>query len=580
MPQRKNIPDLTYLTFDPGSQLIKDEALRVAKYAVTLFSVDEGMNEWKMYLNNQAEATKEFVMGHIPPLLLETFLKNAVMVGICESIITKKQQFSPMVDKRKFSFELNAISKFCNLLVHPQRRALDLDLVPLDIRTRLYGSLTGFQALHTLILGSGSGGWLPEAYSDLFLSALPRFNRLRHFSLKYDCTEIVLKVLSETCSQSLRVLDIERSLQVKNQMCVNHILTFTDLIELNIFKTGLQDSEICQILVALNNIKHLPRGDFLCEALEYLDDELSLDIKFKIQEFWASEDYFFHTEEQMLLVAKYCPGIRKAMFMFRDDSCKDMLILSNFNYLRDLDLWGGKFYTDRIFDFLQSCGHQLEKLSLVHVEEVDKRAVATITSTCTKLEGLGFHNTEFIDDIASSEEDEAFRDADRIKRQESEREIKELLQPMLDLHTITIVSDCSADLLTFILSFCLNVKHIALGMHTEISDNVLENVLQNNRLAKLETISIQKADKNLTTNGIELLILNCENLKALKDPTCFEGVSENEVNILKLRIREENLDLMIEDEPEKVRDPSSAELTRGILNRSGYPKVENFFNSS
>ena len=179
-----------------------------------------------MYLNNQVEALKEFVIGHIPPLLLETFLKNVVMVGLCEAIIAKKQQFSPTVDKRKFSLELNAIIKFCNLLVHPQRRILYLDSVPQDIRTRLYVGLTGFQALQTLILGSGSGGWVPEAYSDLFLSALPRFNMLRHFSLKYDCTEVVLKVLSETCSESLRVLDIERSIQVKNQICVDYILTF------------------------------------------------------------------------------------------------------------------------------------------------------------------------------------------------------------------------------------------------------------------------------------------------------------------------------------------------------------------
>ena len=85
-------------------------------------------------------------------------------------------------------------------------------------------------------------------------------------------------------------------------------------MELNLFKTGLEDSELCQVLVGLKNITQLPRGDFLCDVLEYLEDEVSLDIQFKIQNFWASEDYFFHTEEQMLLVAKYCPMINKALF--------------------------------------------------------------------------------------------------------------------------------------------------------------------------------------------------------------------------------------------------------------------------
>ena len=102
----------------------------------------------------------------------------------------------------------------------------------------------------------------------------------------------------------------------------------------------------------------------------------------------------------------------------------------------------------------------------------------------------------------------------------------------------------------------------------------------NNRLAKLETMSIQKSGKNFTIKGIELIMENCDNLKLLRDPTCFEGVHENEVKILKLKIKEENLDLLLEQEPVKVRDPSGAELTRSILNRDGPSNFEQFFKSS
>ena len=38
----------------------------------------------------------------------------------------------------------------------------------------------------------------------------------------------------------------------------------------------------------------------------------------KIQEFWASEEYFFHSEEQMDLVSKYCPDIKQMLFMFQN----------------------------------------------------------------------------------------------------------------------------------------------------------------------------------------------------------------------------------------------------------------------
>ena len=92
MPPRKVIPDLTYLTFDPAAQLIKNEALRVSNYAVTEFTLEDVMNERQMYLSDQVEATKQFVIGHVPPLLLEKFLKNSVMVGVCDALIIKKQE--------------------------------------------------------------------------------------------------------------------------------------------------------------------------------------------------------------------------------------------------------------------------------------------------------------------------------------------------------------------------------------------------------------------------------------------------------------------------------------------------------
>lgn len=48
---------------------------------------------------------------------------------------------------------------------------------------------------------------------------------------------------------------------------------------------------------------------------------MSCSYVFQVQEFWASEEYFFHTEEQMGLVSKYCPDIKQMLFMFQQTSC-------------------------------------------------------------------------------------------------------------------------------------------------------------------------------------------------------------------------------------------------------------------
>ena len=121
--------------------------------------------------------------------------------------------------------------------------------------------------------------------------------------------------------------------------------------------------EIARVLTGLKELRHLQRGDFLAEVVEHINlnfDSLKVP-KLNIEEFWASEDYYFHTREQMLAVAKWCPKISKAMFMFEAESCDDLSILGEFPLLSDLDLWGGRFYRDGLSEYLQSYGNNLIK---------------------------------------------------------------------------------------------------------------------------------------------------------------------------------------------------------------------------
>ena len=54
-----------------------------------------------------------------------------------------------------------------------------------------------FESLRVLVLGSGSGGWVTDAYNEYFLLAIPKMRHLVKFSLMYDCTENVLQVSEE-----------------------------------------------------------------------------------------------------------------------------------------------------------------------------------------------------------------------------------------------------------------------------------------------------------------------------------------------------------------------------------------------
>ena len=107
----------------------------------------------------------------------------------------------------------------------------------------------------------------------------------------------------------------------------------------------------------------------------------------KVQEFWASEEYYFHNAEQMALVSKYCPDIKQMLYMFEKPSCQ-LSVLASFPKLEDLDLWGGAFYTDGLCDLLEQIGHRLKKLSLVHVEEMDAKVHILVAEIIESPSGL------------------------------------------------------------------------------------------------------------------------------------------------------------------------------------------------
>ena len=94
-------------------------------------------------------------------------LSRSVLAGICEAIIAKKLQYTRFTNKWQYKLEMFAITSFSELLFTPHRKVINLEKVPQGLRSQLYGNLDRFgNEIHTMILGSGSGGMVPEAYSE------------------------------------------------------------------------------------------------------------------------------------------------------------------------------------------------------------------------------------------------------------------------------------------------------------------------------------------------------------------------------------------------------------------------------
>ncbi len=149
----------------------------------------------------------------------------------------------------------------------------------------------------------------------------------------------------------------------------------------------------------LQELRLLVRGDFLCDVLDHLakTDAVGLpEEPLLLEEFWSSEEYFFHDAEQMQLVASMCPNMRKVMFQFNREIAGDFInALSPFRKLTELHSWGGEFYSDRLSDLLLLLGDRLRILYLIHVDEIDTGAISLISTTCISLTTLGFYNCIF-----------------------------------------------------------------------------------------------------------------------------------------------------------------------------------------
>ena len=68
-------------------------------------------------------------------------------------------------------------------------------------------------------------------------------------------------------------------------------------------------------------------------------------------------------------------------------------------------------------------------------------------------------------------------------------------------------------------------------------------------------------------------------LKVIKDLQCFSGIHPNEVKILELRIREENMDLSLDDKKDVVRDPSDSTFIRSVI-EAQVGAIKDFFEPS
>ena len=274
-------------------------------------------------------------------------LAASVIQGIEETIVRKNSQMH-LSDKpaeiSKLNMEMFLILKFNDLVLVPNLASLDLREKLQPVRNHLYDKLWALPGLRELWLGEASHGYTPDIFKRQFQAGVSNMKRLVRFSLQFDCFDNLISSLAENCGESLKLLDVSQSTNVTD-VSLESFQKFRNLLDLNIFSCGFTAEGQARLLVSLPSLLNLRRGDFLCEAAEWMEwKETEQTPRLHVREFFSSETYHFHTVQQMATVARICPNIVKMRFIFSKEHFISYLNLAAFKNLQDLHLCGGDFY--------------------------------------------------------------------------------------------------------------------------------------------------------------------------------------------------------------------------------------------
>ncbi|XP_023344715.1 uncharacterized protein LOC111713950 isoform X2 [Eurytemora carolleeae] len=510
---------------------------------------------------------REHIFSHVSIYVQEDVVQM-IISAVNEAAEDKRKQYTMNTEIGRYKTELYCIVTMVDLIVSPQIRRLELPNIPKVLRTHLISRLRSFTGLHfleILLLGFGKDSRMVDSAEIVapsnIIDALRSMSSLTHLILPTFCTNNLLACIARSQSKkTLRRLEINHSESVGDSGAV-HITKFENLELLGITETNVGLATLAIAIFGLPKLKNLPMGDFLCDVLEFVEMEDTQVWRrgdpcprLKIQEFCCSEIYHFHSTKQMTRVSNMCPYIREVSFFYDGEELCELNTLSLLPKLVQLKLNGGDVSKDPIREFFEMIGPRLERLELNHIENIDKQFIVQLSVWCPNLQYLSFSACSFLDYASLHRELFEYANSEGLDTIEQ-----------IELVELNISSSCSRVILVFILLCCQKITRLNLGTYTDLTDDVMQQIISVNPLTRLEFLHVHSS-KYLTKYSLDLILTSCTSLREIKGLPYWSCVGEDERNQLVLWIKKNNVDLSI---PEIISaDQSSFFNTRVELTES------------
>ena len=335
--------------------------------------------------------------------------------------------------------------------------------------------------------------------------------RLEEFTYHHDCTNDDLSVVSRVCT-TLKLLDIKYSRCV-DDVALDKILCLQDLKSLNIKGTSISEHGYGRLLQGLPKVTNIS-WTFPTEGIMTLPEEDTMKIT-------SIEVRFMRMD---ILCQKFRNLTRFSLLYLQrgtDTSDRyDIALLSQLDNLKIMELNNFDFIDNNLVAYFQLSGQKLVELKL---EVVSHLNCAIIMRYCKKLKILSLKENNFIFNSGGYMEvySEHFRSVETIylSLNHGGKEFYSCLQFYTALETVHLFREGTIDN-NFI--------------HTIVNANGFQNLYVFD--SKLCPIGLQAA---------ELLITHCPVLWELRELSLWMEINLADIEVLKQRIRRENLDLTL-----------------------------------
>lgn len=450
------------------------------------------------------------------PWILYNHLAAEVIRSLSELLEKTKKSLGFRGSMGKFVSQMNVAVSMAEVLFTHNLTVLTIDTIPKMMRSIFYVKLHLLTGLVYLNLGSLSGGWKTADMEESVIRSLKPLHRLKSLIINYDCTDNILVCIVDNCPK-LEKLDMSCSKCITNES-INIIIKLQCLKSIQLYRTSVTLEGYAKLLIKCKTLQDIGRCDDIGKVLEYIDLTNSSARPMNLTIYVSR----YAPISALQLAVQMCPKIRN-MTVFHNTLQGDLMPLIELPELRELKLLSCDFYADQIKQVLQVKGCNISSLHLEHVDQIDLNALMYISQLCPMLRSLTLYNCTLI--------------------QHTSLYTRKLeILPFRNLKKFTLVSTCTENQLSFVLSNCLNVEFVHIGTAVQLTDDFVEKLLDKNPLIHLKELRIMQSEF-LTIASVERIIHSCMSLQTLVELECWSMLTETDIEYIKNYIKINNFNI-------------------------------------